>query len=191
MLQQIQLLTPDEIQVIGEATIFKECQKGDMLVREGQTQTQCYMILQGCVREYIITDGEDKTTAFYTEGDKIVSYTSEGKNKVSKHFLECVEDCLLTVSSQNFEDELRKLVPRLDAIIQQIAKEQLGKNKDELTTFISSSPEERYKKLLDTKPTLFNRVPQHQIASFLGVKPESLSRIRKRIHAKRKNDVSA
>jgi len=120
-----------------------------LLLKVGQTRTECYMILVGCVRACIINDsGDDKTTAFYTEGDKITSYTSEGKNVVSKHYLECVEDGIVTVSSHNFEDELRKLVPRLDAIIQQIAKEQLGKSKDEFTTFVSSSPEERYQKLL-------------------------------------------
>lgn len=185
----LKVLTPEEIQVIQEATIVRKYKKGEMLLKEGQTQTECYMILVGCIREYIIDNGGDKTTAFYTEGDKITSYSSEGKNIASKHYLECVEDCIITVSSQNFEDELRKLVPRMDAIIQQIAKEQLGKNKDEFTTYVASSPEERYQKLLDTKPTLFNRVPQYQIASFLGVKPESLSRIRKRIHTKLKTNT--
>src|SRR5690554_5353888 len=116
-----------------------------MLLKEGQVQTQCYMIVEGCIREYTLLDGEEKTTGFYTEGDKITSYSSEGKDIPSKHFLECVEDCVLTISTQNFEDDLRKLVPRLDAIIQEIAKEQLGNNKDQWTTFISSSPEERYK----------------------------------------------
>jgi CRP-like cAMP-binding protein len=54
-----------------------------------------------------------------------------------------------------------------------------------LVTFITSSPEERYRKLLTDRPDLLGRVPQHQIASYLGVTPESLSRIRKRIFAKK------
>lgn len=186
----LQVLSPEEVQVILEATIVRKYKEGEMLLKVGQTQTECYMILIGCIREYIIHDGEDKTTAFYTEGDKITSYSSEGKNSTSKHYLECVEDCVVTVSSGSFEDELRKLIPRLDAIIQQIAKEQLGKSKDEFTSFVSSSPEERYQNLLKNKPTLFNRVPQHQIASYLGVKPESLSRIRRRIHAKLKSHAA-
>lgn len=136
------------------------------------------------MREYIISDGEEKTTAFYTEGDKITSYGDKGQVVPAKHYLECSEDCILTISNHDFEEELRKLVPRLDAIIQEVAKEQISKAKDELTNFIASSSEERYKKLLETRPTLFNRVPQHQIASYIGVKPESLSRIRKRIHDK-------
>ena len=187
-LEQLQILTANEIDVILAATIMEEHKKGETLLRAGQVQEHCYMIIEGCIREYMLTDGEEKTTAFYTEGDKITSYSSEGNEVPSKHFLECMEDCVITISTQNFENELRKLVPRLDAIIQQVAKEQLGNNKEQLTRFVTSSPEERYKDLLDTKPSLFNRVPQHQIASFLGVKPESLSRIRKRIHTKQKTE---
>ena len=185
-LQSLQVLTQEEIRIILQASVVESYEKGAMLSKKGQLQTKCYMVVEGCIREYTIADGEEKTTAFYTEGDKITSYTSEGKDVPAKHNLECAEDCILTVSNQNFEDELRKLVPRLDAIIQQVAKEQLGKSKDEYTTFVSSSPEERYINLLENRPALFNRVPQHQIASYLGIKPESLSRIRKRIHAKQK-----
>ncbi|MAX80155.1 MAG: cyclic nucleotide-binding protein [Crocinitomicaceae bacterium] len=187
-LQGLQVLTQDEINIILDATVLKECKKGDFLLLEGQTQTQCYTILEGCIREYSLAEGEEKTTAFYTEGDKITSYTAAGKKTASKHYLECSEDVVLTVSTQNFEDDLRKLVPRLDAIIQQIAMEQLSKGKDEWTNFVSSSPEERYTKLMETRPYLFNRVPQHQIASYLGIKPESLSRIRKRIHTKHQSN---
>jgi hypothetical protein len=144
------------------------------------------MVLSGCVREFVIIDGEEKSTAFYTEGDKITSYTDQGKGFASKHYLECIENCILTISTENFEEELRKLVPRLDAIIIEVAKEKSGKEKQEWTKFISSSPEECYQNLMETRPTLLNRVPQVQLASFLGIKPESLSRLRKRIHEKNK-----
>ena len=187
-LEQLQFLEPKEIDLILDQTVFRTGSKGEVILNEGQVQTQCYMVLQGCVREYILDDGVEKTTAFYCEGDKITSYNSGGQKAVSKHYLECAEDTIMTVSSQNFEDDLRKLIPRLDAIIQHVAKEELGKNKEAITNFISSSPEERYLNLLEHRPQLFNRVPQHQIASYLGIKPETLSRIRKRVNEKQRAD---
>ncbi len=187
-LEQLPFFTKEEVDVIVNASVVREFKKGDVLLKEGQIPTHCFMVVAGCIREYTLVDGEDKTTAFYTEGDKITSYSSEGKSMPSKHFLECAEDCVLTLSTQNFEDELRKLIPRLDAIIQDVAKAQLGKVKDQWTKFVSSSPEERYVELFENRPAIFNRVPHHQIASYLGMQPQSLSRIRKRIHAKMKTE---
>jgi len=181
------ILTKDEVELIVEETIVDVFEKGAFLLKEGQITLKCYMVVEGCVREYLLADGDEKTTAFYTEGDKIAAYSNDGKGVASKHYWECVEDCILTISDQDFEDDLRKLVPRLDVIIQGVAKEKLNKAKEEWTLFVSSSPEERYLNLLQNRPSLLNRVPHHQVASFLGMKPQSLSRIRKRIMDKRKH----
>ncbi len=49
-----------------------------------------------------------------------------GKGSPSKHYWECIEDCVLTISNQAFEKELRAALPRLDAVFQQIAVEKLN-----------------------------------------------------------------
>lgn len=184
-IRNFKILTEDEVKLIVDSSIVRYFDKGTILIKEGQIPIECYMIVKGCVREYVLTDGDEKTISFYMEGDTITPYSDASKSKPFKNYLECSEDCILTISNDNFEQELRKKLPRLDAIIQQEAMENLEESKEKITSFISSSPEERYTKLLEEKPSLFNRVPQHQIASYLGIKPESLSRIRKRIHAKK------
>lgn len=180
LISSIEILNPEEIDLIVEKTIVDSFSKGTFLLREGQVATKCYMVVEGCVREYLILDGEEKSTAFYTEGEKFAAYINEGKGVPSKHYWECLEDCVLTISTHDFEEELRSLLPRLDAIIQQIAMAKLSKAKEDWSQFISSSPEERYLNLMKQRPALFDRVAQHQIASYLGMKPQSLSRIRKR-----------
>ena len=175
------ILNENEIDLIVEKTIVKQFKKDEILLRAGQIPTKCYMVVEGCVREYLIKDGVEKSTAFFTEGDTFTPIAHNGKGSPSKHYWECIEDCVLTISNQAFEKELRAALPRLDAVFQQIAVEKLNKAKAEWSHFISSSPEERYLNLLETRPTLFNRVPHHQIASYLGIEPQSLSRIRKRI----------
>jgi len=188
IVSRIEILTPEEIETIVEITIVDSFKKGTILLKEGQIPTKCYMVLEGCLREYQIIDGEEKSTAFYTEGEKCTSYVNQGRGVPSNHNWECVEDCILTISHQEFEDQLRALVPRLDAIVTQVAKEKLNQAKEEWSHFISSSPEERYLNLLEKRANLFNRVPHHQIASYLGMKPQSLSRIRKRTLEKKKKD---
>ncbi len=179
MVSKFQILNKEEVEIIVKKTIVDEFKKGTVLLKEGQIPTKCYMVVEGCVREYIIKDGDDKSTAFFTEGDTFTPHSGDGKP--SKYYWECTEDCILTISNKNFEEEIRTALTRLDAVFQEIAIEKINKAKEEWTQFVTSSPEERYLNLLDTKPLLLNRIPQHQLASYLGIKPQSLSRIRKRL----------
>jgi len=183
-LRSFQILSDKEIQIIVDNTTIKEFSKGTLLLREGEVANGCYLVLKGCVREFFIKDGEEKSTAFYTEGDPVNSFTSSTNKSPSKLNLICAEDCLLTVSNGALEQEMCRLIPRLESIILAEVEKNSGKAQDELARFIISSPTERYLYLLETKPQLINRIPQHQIASYLGVTPESLSRIRKRVASK-------
>ena len=184
---RIKIFTQEEIDTIVDITIVDSFKKGTTLLREGQIPTKCFMVLEGCIREYQIIDGEEKSTAFYTEGENCTSYVNNGRELASNHYWECAEDCILTISHQEFENQLRVLVPRMDAIISQVAMEKLNQAKEEWSHFVSSSPEKRYLNLLEKRPHLLNRIPHHQIASYLGMKPQSLSRIRKRTLEKNQN----
>ena len=179
MLSNFEMLSRQEIELIVDKTIIDEFKKGTTLLKEGQVPSKCYMVIEGCVREYLLKDGEEISTAFFTEGDTFTPPSLKGSP--SNHYWECVEDCILTISNKNYEEEIRAAIPRLDAVFQEIAIGKINQSKDEWSQFVSSSPEERYLHLLETKPHLLERVPHHQIASYLGIKPQSLSRIRKRI----------
>lgn len=159
---------------------IREHPKGKTLLREGQSGNTCYFVLKGCIRQFYLLDGEEKTTNFFTEGMP-VSSTSAFDGKPSKFFLVCNEDC--TVIEGNPEDEVAFLekMPRMDTLSRMGVEMELQKSQEAFADFMMNSPEERYLNLLETRPDLLDRVPQYQLASYLGVAPESLSRIRKRI----------
>ena len=190
LFNQIEMLTQEERDLIVENVIVDRFTKGTVLLREGQITRRCYFVLEGCIREYTIKNGDDKTNAFYIEGDGTQTYVGGGKDTPSKHFLECLEECELMICNESMEEQIRSLVPRLDALIQEVSKQKIAEIKEEMTTFMHASPEERYTNLLEKKPSIFNRVAHHHIASYLGMKPQSLSRIRKRIFDKEVNNVS-
>ena len=190
LINEISYLTPKEKDVMVEETIIEEYEKGAILLRQGQVPTKCFMVVEGCVREYTLRNGEEKTTGFFTEGDKITPHTYSEDGDPSEHFLECLEDSVITTSDRNFEKRLLKLLPRLAEVMPEFVVEELKKAKSEWTRFVTSSPEERYVHLMETRPSLFNRVAHHQIASYLGMQPQSLSRIRKRVFHKETNGSS-
>ena len=77
IVSSIEILTKEEIETIVEITIVDSFKKGTILLKEGQIPTKCFMVLEGCLREYQIIDGDEKSTAFYTEGEKCTSYVND------------------------------------------------------------------------------------------------------------------
>lgn len=175
------ILDTNEVELLVNESNIKKFEKGTLLLKEGQIAKNCYLVLQGCLREYQLKNGIEKSTAFYLEGDSVAMFTSQKKQQISTRFLECVENAILVLSDEDIEKEMCRLIPRLNSIIQQKIEEAAGNIQDRLAAYIVSTPEEKYKQLLESKPEIFNRVPQYQIASYIGVTPESLSRIRKRL----------
>jgi len=173
-------LTADEKQLIMDQVIFKSFKKGAILLKEGEFSTESYFVIKGCLRSYYIIDGEEKTTAFYTELENITPASLATKTK-SDYFISCVEDSILTVSNPDIERESFEKFPRFESLCRIKSEELLIKNQTSFAIFMNSTPEQRYLNLLKDRPDLIQRVPQYQLASYLGIKPESLSRIRKRL----------
>jgi len=180
-------LSEEERAFIKKFTPVKKFKKGTILLKEGQISDTCYFNFKGCVRQYYLVDGIEKTTFFYTENQAITSFESYTNRTPSKHYLECIEDCELSVTNRETEKEMYNRFPHFEALCRMEAEKALGEYQEALAKFITTSPEERYVNLVQNRPDLLNRVPQHQLASYLGVKPESLSRIRKRIAQKTGN----
>ena len=180
---KISPLSKEESQGITESMKVKTFKKGDFLLREGQVSANTYFVLEGLVREYILTDGEEKTTNFIGEEEWAISLSSLSTEQASNHFWICMEDTTVVVGDEQQAQELFKKFPRFETISRKIMEKSMAEQKEALTSYYSDSPEQRYLKLLKSRPTLIQRVPQYHLASYIGVKPESLSRIRKRIAA--------
>lgn len=177
-------LTDDEKNTILSLDLFRSVKKGTILLKEGQSSKDSYFVLKGCIRTYYIIDGEERTTAFYTEMDALTPHCVINKTP-SEYFISCVEDSILTVSNTDMEVEINSKFPKFDLMCRKLSEELLAKKQVDFDEFKTSSPEKRYLNLLEKRPDLIQRVPQHQLASYLGVKPQSLSRLRARILEKR------
>ncbi len=178
-------LTQDEKNVLLTLDLFHSEKKGTVLLKEGQNSKESYFVLKGCIRTYYIIDGEEKTTAFYTE---LNAFTPNCVvNKIpSDYFISCVEDCILLVSNADMGAEINAKFPKFDIMCRMLSEELLAKQQIDFDEFKTSSPEQRYLNLLQKRPDLIQRVPQHQLASYLGIKPQSLSRLRARILEKKR-----
>ncbi len=168
-----------------ESSFIKQFLKGTILLKEGQISNECFFIFNGCIRSFYFEDGEEITTALYTE-EQTVTPPTYGKNVPSKLYYECLEDIIVTVGTPDLENEMYAKHPQLETLSRIVGNRIIANYQEELFDFKHSTNEQRYLRLQETRPDLFQRVPLNIIASYLGMKPESLSRIRKRLHLKTK-----
>lgn len=177
-------LTEDEKNVLLSLDIFHSVKKGTILLKEGQRSKDSYFVLKGCIRTYYVIDGEEKTTAFYTEMEALTPPCVISKTP-SEYYVSCMEDNILLISNSDMEVEVNSKFPRFETLCRILSEELLAKERIDFDAFKTSSPEQRYLNLIQKRPDLIQRVPQHQLASYLGIKPQSLSRLRARILEKK------
>jgi CRP-like cAMP-binding protein len=177
-------INEDEKNAILSLNLFHSLKKGSILLKEGQKSRDSYFVLKGCIRTYYIIDGEEKTTAFYTELDALTPHCVTN-NTPSDYFVSCVEDSIVLISDADTGMEINSKFPKFDTMCRILSEELLAKERVDFDEFKTSSPEQRYLNLINKRPDLIQRVPQHQLASYLGIKPQSLSRIRARIFEKK------
>lgn len=170
-----------ERESIAELSEIRHYKKGDVLIRENQIVTECFHVITGCIRQYYLVDGEEKTTFFYMEDDSILSFSTGSEKNISTYYLDCVEATTVSVMTSEHEKELYRRHPKIESLSRVSLEQQIKEFQKVLSVYMTSSPEERYIQVLKHKPALLNKVPQYQLASYIGVKPESLSRIRKRM----------
>lgn len=176
-------LSKEEIDIISKQNDIHSFKKGTLLISEGEIAKECYFVVEGCVSSYYLKNGEIKVTDFFTEKQPItpVSYITK---QPSEYYIECIEDCVISISTTESNRELMRNVPRLAQLGGTVMQDQLVNQRMKHDELVKLSPEERYRNLQKTSSELLNRIPQYLIASYLGIKPESLSRIRKRLNNK-------
>ncbi len=177
-------LTTEEMNAITSLDIIHTVKKGTTLLKEGQQSKESFFVLKGCIRTYYIIEGEEKTTAFYTEMEGLTPHCVMNDTP-SEYYISCVEDSILIISRADMESEINGRFPKFETLCRKLSEERLAIQQTDFDLFKTSSPEQRYLNLLQRRPDLIQRVPQHQLANYLGIQPQSLSRLRARILEKK------
>ena len=143
----------------------------DIIVHEGEINTNMYILSKGIWRAYTFKDGTEDTFWFAVESEIALPVWGYTSGSPSLYTIEAVtESEAYCLSKQKLENIGRRILENFMLEIE--------------TSWLSSYKRtaiERYAILLDKQPEIIQSVPLKYIASYLGVTAQSLSRIRAKL----------
>lgn len=156
--------------------------KNDILLNEGKTSNEYYLIEEGLFRAYVHDfNGNEITTQFFGQNEILIEVASLFLRVPSKENLQALTDGF----AWKIEfDTFQKLFSSIQGFTEwgrSWMTNQLFISKQRALNMLTQSATERYLNLIKDQPDIIKEVPLKYIATYLGVTDTSLSRIRKEI----------
>ncbi len=153
-------------------------QKGDYLIREGETERKLYFIKEGALKVYYLTEFEEHIVRLGYNGNFINSLSSFITEQPSELYIEAIkQSTVLSLGKNEFYNLVNRDEPTFreyTAFLEILITQQIDRELDLLV----SSPSKRIERVLRRSPHLFQYIPLKYIASYLRMTPETISRIR-------------
>jgi CRP-like cAMP-binding protein len=159
---------------------FLKKDKGNFLLKSGQTVSNLFVIEKGIVRSFHNSNEKEINVWFGSENVILGSVMPLFFNQPSIENIQFLEDSTLYYISNNDLNELYKKSLEMNIIGRKMAEEYCKILEERSFSLQTQSAEQRYNDLLKNQPEVLQRVSLGHIASYLGISQETLSRIRKK-----------
>jgi len=175
-------LKQDEISAFESFWTEKTLEKGDYLLRNGDTCRYDSYVVSGALKAfYINADNGNEEILFFAIDDWWASdLNSFSKQRPSIYNIQAIEKTtILQISYYSFQQLLAE-IPSLERYFRIILEGYLGTLQKRIIYNNVYDAESRYFAFLENYPKIASKVPQYLIASYLGVSAEFISRIKKK-----------
>ena len=154
--------------------------KNQFFLIEGNHCNEYLFLEKGFMRAFAHdTEGNDVTTAFYSDNQVVFEVSSFFNRTISKENIQALTDSEGWYISYEQLNMLFHSLPEFREFGRSILVKGFAALKNRVLSMITETAEERYSQLLKNNPEIFKYAPLKTIASYLGVTDTSLSRIRK------------
>lgn len=171
-------MTHEELDVLENLLIPMRFQKGEIILKTGDTCTCIYWIVKGMVRQFYYKNGKELTEHMATENNIVMCIESLFKEEPTRLQIMALEPTLLFVMPRKMLEQVAMRSVNIQILYRKILEESLIQSQIHADMLRFESAHDRYTKLVKRQPQLVLRAPLVYIASYLQMTPETLSRVR-------------
>ncbi|AXG74354.1 Crp/Fnr family transcriptional regulator [Flavobacterium arcticum] len=179
LVYSINPLDDDEWNTFTQYLTFKDYNKGDYIIKQGETANTIYYIEKGITRNYFTHNGKEFTVDFHFDGELVSAFYSIITGMPSVVSVEIIESTSIIALPYKQLTSYYSSSLKISNVGRKIAEMQYTHRLKKEMDLLSLTAEERYNKLLKRNPRVVKSISVKHISSYLGIHPESLSRIRK------------
>ncbi len=180
-------ITDEEWQIANSLLTERRYKKGEFINREGEVNRFTHFIESGSARVfYINSEGQEHVVQLGIRSWWIGDYPSfitQTKGMLDTEALE--QTNVLAFSYENLQI-LYQQAPVFERFFRLLVQKAYASFQYRILHNMSMDAEQRYDIFSKTYPLLDQQISQKHIASYLGMSAEFLSKIKKRIHERRK-----
>lgn len=175
-------LTEEEFKNVASKFELITLDKGERLIKVGDTVYHQYYVYDGCLRSYLLDNvGKEHTLQFAVKDWWISDYIAYFSSSSAIMSIECIQKSTVLKVSRKSMEQLYLQVPKIATYNRAKLEKAYVYLQMRVLKKLSTTAKERYISFINTYPNIEQIVKNYHIASYLGIATESLSRIRKEI----------
>jgi CRP-like cAMP-binding protein len=160
--------------------------KKDFMLQEGDTCMFEAFVTKGLFRIYHLDEnGFEQVLYFAMEDWWVTDIDSFTNQKPSQLFIEALEDSEVLLISKQDKDYAYENIPAIEKLFRIMTQKTHVALQRRMIDNLSKTADQRYIDFTEKYPSLAQRLPNIQVAAYLGISHEFLSKIRKKLSAKK------
>lgn len=171
-------MTHDELDILESVLVPMRFNRGDMILKEGETCKYIYYIERGLIRQFYFKNGKQITEHLGEDHTIFMCIESLFREEPTKLQVEALEPCLIYGLPKIRLDEVALHNVNLQILYRKILEESLIISQVHADLVRFETAQSRYKRMCKMSPQVILRAPLVYIASYLQMTPETLSRVR-------------
>lgn len=176
--QKFMPLSRPEMEELLQFCSFRQFNKKEIVVKEGEVDNNLNMVVKGLVIKYVKVKNNNTILQLATEGHIVHSELSFFSRTPSPVVLQALEPTTMLSMSYTGMNEALEKFPKAEMLARVILEGMYIKKDERKFIWQSMNVRQRFLDYVTQHPHMLQRVPQKILASYLNIKPETFSRLK-------------